>query len=442
MLKKVPSKTRKSAKRDSKDKAQIFQSPKGMHDILPQEQPWWEKVRGVVKEIAEFYNFSRIDTPILESIDIFERTIGEATDIVEKQMFVLKSRGKDKLVLRPENTAGIVRAYLQHGLSRVSQPIKLYYLGPFFRYEQPQAGRYRQFYQAGFEIIGAEQDPIYDAQIILATFRLAEELKIKNLIIQINSIGCKNCRPAYKRKLQDYYKTRQNKICKDCKRRLFINPMRLLDCKNEECEKVKENAPIIVDHLCTACRSHFKATLEYLDVLALPYTLNHHLVRGLDYYNRTVFELFVEGPNIALGGGGRYDYLGEMLGAKKAIMPAVGVALGIERLIEAMKSQEINVASKSKAKIFLIQMGDPAKKKAITVIEEFRRGGLRIIESLGKDSLNAQLKLADKEGVEIAMILGQREVFEDSIIIRDMKSGVQETVPLIKAVAEVKKRLH
>lgn len=442
MPKKFSSSLKKKGKKESKEKTLVFQSPKGMHDILPQDQPWWEKVRSATKEIAEFYNFSRIDTPILESTEIFEKAIGESTDIVEKQMFSVKTHGKDKLVLRPENTAGIIRSYIQHGLSRTSQPLKVYYIGPFFRYEQPQAGRYRQFHQVGFEIIGAEADPIFDVQAIIASFRLAESLKIKNLVIQINSIGCKNCRGAYRRKLQDYYKSKQNKICKDCKRRLATNPLRLLDCKNEDCEEIKNKAPITVDYLCANCKSHFKSVLEYLDSLGMPYSLNPYLVRGLDYYNKTVFELFIEGLNIAIGGGGRYDYLGEMIGVKKTILPAIGVALGVERLIEAMKIGGVNGVSRPKARVFLIQMGDPAKKKAISLIEEFRKADLRIAESLGKDSLNSQLKLADKEGMDVALILGQREVFEDRIIIRDMKSGVQETVPIEKVIGEVKKRLR
>jgi histidyl-tRNA synthetase len=420
----------------------LFQSPKGMHDILPAEQPWWDKLRKVSQEVADFYNFSRIDTPILEDVEVFKRGVGVTTDIVEKQMFVFRTKSGDYLALRPENTAGIVRAYFQHGLSHLPQPLKLYYFGPFFRYEQPQAGRYRQFHQIGFEILGGGDNPIYDSQIILISFRLIEELKIKNAIIQLNSIGCKNCRQAYRRKLQNYYQKSSRKICKDCRRRLAANPLRLLDCKNEKCEQIKKEAPIMLDELCASCKNHFKEVLEYLDELNLPYTLNPHLVRGLDYYNRTVFEITVEGYNISFGGGGRYDYLGEILGGRKSILPAVGSGLGAERIIEAMKAQGVAGLSKSKAKVFLVQIGKPAQKKALVLVEDFRRAGIKVIESLGRDSLNAQLKIADREGVELALILGQKEVFEENIIIRDMKSGAQETMPLNKIVEEVKKRLH
>ncbi len=432
---------RKNINKEEKRKT-AFQSPKGMHDILPLDQPWWDKVKKITQEIADFYGFLRIDTPILESAEIFEKSVGQATDIVEKQMFVLKSRGGDRLVLRPEGTSAIVRAYFQHNLNRLGQPIKLYYFGPMFRYEQPQAGRYRQFYQIGFEILGGEDDPIYDAQIILATYRLIEELKIKKLIIQLNSIGCKNCRLVYRRKLQDYYRKLQDKICKDCRRRLSINPLRLLDCKNPTCEAIKTQAPIILDNLCQSCRNHFRAVLEYLDELNLTYTINPYLVRGLDYYNRTVFEIFTESTNISLAGGGRYDYLGEMIGAKRGSLAAVGSSLGVERLIETAKAQGIGGVSRTKAKVFLVQIGKPAKKKSLCLIEAFREAGIKVLESLGRESLKSQLKVADREEVEMALILGQREVFEDSIIIRDMKSGSQETVPLQKVVEEVKKRLR
>ncbi|PIU98384.1 histidine--tRNA ligase [Candidatus Wolfebacteria bacterium CG03_land_8_20_14_0_80_40_12] len=434
------SKQKKSIKTEKKTKT-LFQSPKGMHDILPEEQPYWERIKKIGQEIADFYNFSRIDTPIIESAEIFEKSIGAATDIVEKQMFYLKSLGKDKLALRPEGTAGIVRAYLEHGLSKSAQPLKLYYFGPMFRYESPQAGRYRQFHQAGFEIIGSKDDPVRDAQVILAGFRLIEELKIKNLNVGINSIGCKNCRLNYRKKLQDYYKKTQNEICRDCKRRLILNPLRLLDCKNEICQPAKAGAPIILNHLCSLCKSHFRGVLEYLDELGLSYVLNPYLVRGFDYYNRTIFEFLSESHNLSLGGGGRYDGLAEMLGAKHSLQ-ACGSGLGVERLIETMKSQGIKGFLKNKPKVFLAHIGQPAKKRAVWLIEEFRKGGVKIIESFGRESLKSQLRAANKEDINLALILGQKEVFEDSVIIKDMKSGSQETVPLSKAVEQVKKRIH
>lgn len=429
----------KKEKREKEVKT-LFQSLRGMHDILPAEQPWWDKLVKATSDITNFYNFSRIETPLVERAEIFERGIGVDSDIVEKQMFALKTRSGERLVLRPENTAGVIRAYLEHGLSHLPQPLKIYYYGPFFRYEQPQAGRYRQFHQVGFEILGGEADPLYDVQTALVSLRLIEELKIKNPIIQINSLGCKNCRAIYRRKLQDYYRKLIYKTCKNCRRRLSLNPLRLLDCKNENCEQFKDRAPIMLDYLCSTCKAYFREVLEYLDELNLPYILNSHLVRGLDYYNGTVFELFSEGSNISLGGGGRYDHLGEILGGRKNILPAVGSSLGAERIIELMKAQGIEGLGKIKAKVFLVQIGKPAKKKIFGLIEAFRLAGIKVAESLSRESLGSQLKIADREKAEIALILGQREVFEESIIIRDMKSGAQEIVPLNKVVEEVRKR--
>ncbi|MBI4993513.1 histidine--tRNA ligase [Candidatus Wolfebacteria bacterium] len=409
-----------------------------MHDILPVDQPFWNKARNSASKIADSFNFQKIETPILESVEIFERT-GEATDIVEKQMFFVKSRGSDKLVLKPEGTAPVMRAYLQHGLSKLSQPVRLFYISPIFRYEAPQAGRFRQHHQAGFEILGGEGEPIYNAVTILALYRLLEELKIKNLVVQINSIGCKVCRQAYIKKLQEYYKKNLGKVCKDCKNRYQARPLRLLDCKEEKCALIKADAPIIIDKLCNSCKKHFKATLEYLDELNLPYMINNYLVRGLDYYNGPVFEIFSEGNNMALSSGGRYDYLSEMLGGNK--VHAVGGSVGLERAIEAMKSLGIEIPQKGVPDVFLIHIGDEAKKKNLVIFEELRRAGVKIIESFEKESLKSQLRLADKFGATLTLILGQREVFEESVIIRNMKTGVQESVALKKVVEEVKKRL-
>ena len=422
-------------------------SVKGTHDVLPSEQFVWEKLRKGIRHVAEIYSFSRIDTPILENLDLFQRGVGEATDIVEKQMYTLTTKGGDKLVLRPEGTSAIARAYIQHGLSHVSQPLKVYYNGPFFRYEQPQAGRYRQFNQVGFEIIGGENDPIYDVQVMITALRLLESLKFKNISIHLNSIGCKACRTIYKKKLLNFYKNKKKEICKDCERRMSENPLRLLDCKDEHCEIVKKEAPSIIDDLCAPCRKHFKEVLEYAEELKLPYQLDPFIVRGLDYYNRTVFEFFVEiesadggkTTSLALGGGGRYDHLFEILGHRNN--PAVGMAFGMERIVEAIKACNINLTPRPKNRVFLIVIGIEAKKRGLSLIEEFVKSGINISESIGKNSLGAQLKVSDKEGASWALILGQKEVFKESVIIRDLKTGVQETVLLKKVVVEIKKRL-
>ncbi|MBI1838749.1 MAG: histidine--tRNA ligase, partial [Candidatus Colwellbacteria bacterium] len=317
------------------------------------------------------------------------------------------------------------------------QPLKLYYFGPVFRHEKPQAGRFRQFNQLGFEIVGGESDPIYDAQIIIAAYRFLQEAKIKDLVVQINSIGCRACRPNYRKKLIDYYK--KQKLCRDCVRRLEKNPLRLLDCKNEICKPAKLNAPSILDSLCSACKSHFREALEFLDEVKIPYALNPRLVRGLDYYNRTVFEIFTDGNELALAAGGRYDYLTEILGGRDT--KAVGVAMGIERIVEILSAENSSGIQKGKSKVFLIHVGDVTKRKGLALIEEFRRENLPIVEVLGKDSLSAQLERASKAKSPMALIFGQKEAYEESIILRSMETGVQELIPLSKIVDEVKKRL-
>lgn len=431
----------------SKSKLNL-RNAKGMHDILPPEQIWWDKVLREFEYIADQYSFSRIETPIVEGAEIFEKSLGLTTDIVEKQMFSLKNTS-DPLVLRPEGTAGIVRAYFQHGLSHLGQPLKLFYLGPMFRKEQPQAGRFRQFHQAGFEILGGEDDSVYDAQVILAMNRFLDRCKIGSVVeLRLNSIGCRNCRPNYRKKLLDYYKPLVAKLCKDCQRRMKENPLRLLDCKSETCQPLKENLPVSLDYLCAYCSRHFKAVLEFLEELKISYSFDHYLVRGLDYYNRTVFEFVAsinsetgEKLNLEIGGGGRYDYLLNLFSGRED-GAGVGGAFGLERVIEAMKAAKVNLGIRGKRrKIFFVHIGDMAKKRSLALIEELRGVGVPVIESLGRNSLGAQLRSANKEDADYALLFGQKEAFEDSIIIRDLQSGVQETVPLKKMLQEVKKRL-
>ena len=368
---------KKTGEKNKKVFEEGLRAPKGTHDILPSQQIWWDRISKEVNELAEFYNFNRIETPILEYASVFERGVGEETDMVGKEMYFVKSKGEDRLVLRPEGTAPIARAYLEHHLGRTASLQKFFYLGPMFRHERPQAGRFRQFTQIGFEVMGGSNDPIYDAEIILLSDRLLRNLKIKNVVLKINSIGCRVCRPTYKRQLQNYYKDKEKKLCPDCQRRLKTNPLRLLDCKHESCQPFKIDAPNFLDKLCSGCSSHFKSVLEYLEELKMSYSVDNTLVRGLDYYNRTVFEFFVEGPGSefgALPAGGRYDYLIEMLGGR--MTPAVGVAIGIERLISVMKAQGLEAPPRVHKKVFLIHVGELAKKKSLNLLESLRSAGI------------------------------------------------------------------
>lgn len=409
-----------------------------MNDILPKDQIWWDLINQAGRQVSELRDLHFIETPILEPVGLFEAGIGAVTDIVEKEMFVFKTKGGDEVALRPENTAPIMRSYLQHQLGYFSSPLKVFYSGPFFRYERPQAGRERQFHQWGFEIIG-DGDPVYDAEIILASLAMFNELKLKGVQVKINTIGCRVCRPTYRQKLKDYYRFRKSKLCKDCQRRYDKNIFRLLDCKEEGCRKIRENAPIILDHLCQNCNNHFKSVLEIIEDSGVAYEPDPYLVRGLDYYNRTVFEFYHPSSSSELGGGGRYDYLAELLGGR--LIPAVGSALGVERIIEAMKAQNINPNAKLKPKTFFVAIGDQAKKSSSRLMGQLRQAGLIVGEALGKKSLKAQLKTADRIKAKLALIFGQKEVFEGTVIVRDMETGAQETVILDKMIEEVKKRL-
>jgi histidyl-tRNA synthetase len=418
-----------------------FQAPRGMHDRMPVDAPYWERIESVSADLAREYGFGRLETPVLEHADLYRKTTGEESDIVEKEMYVVRTKGGDMFALRPEYTPGICRAYLENSMSRLGQPQKLFYLGQVFRHDRPQLGRYRQFTQIGFETIGGQNDPVYDAEIIAIATDLLSTLKIKNTALKVNSVGCRICRPIYKKQLQNYYKNHEKELCVDCVRRLKTNPLRLLDCKEPACVALKEKAPNFLDKLCVVCSGHFRGVLEYLDEAKISYLLDNTLVRGLDYYSRTVFEIFAEGAEVELGsvlGGGRYDYLMEMIGGH--MTPALGFASGAERLIAVMKARGIEFSPRNGRKIFLAHAGELAKKKAFALVRELRADGLNIVEALAKESLSAQLKVADKENIGIALILGQKEIYEESIILRDLKSGVQEAVALSKIVAEIKKR--
>jgi histidyl-tRNA synthetase len=419
-----------------------FQSPTGMHDILPEDQKYFRKIYELCEEMANFYEFERIETPILEDTELFSRGVGIGTDIVEKQMFTFKTRGGDYLTLRPEGTAPIVRAYIEHGMQNLPQPLKLWYFGPYFRAERPQFGRYRQFWQFGFETIG-EEGPVIDVQIIQVFYNLLKELKFKNLVVALNSIGCSQCRPYFKKILASYFRNRESSLCADCGRRLRENPLRILDCKEEKCQMVVSQAPQMLDHLCESCHRHFKEVLEFFDDLSLPYALSPYLVRGLDYYTKTVFEISEdseEGKKVgALTGGGRYDNLARILGGKPT--PGCGGASGIERILILMKGKKLRFSQSPFPKIFLAQLGDLAKRKSLILVEEFRKIRIPVSESLGRDSLKAQLNRANRIGAKFALILGQKEALEGSVIIKDMETGRQDLVKFEKAVEEMKKRL-
>ncbi|MCX6785415.1 MAG: histidine--tRNA ligase [Candidatus Komeilibacteria bacterium] len=440
-------------------KKKAFQLVKGMRDILPEEQRYWDFLRDLINKIAKTYGFSRLDTPLVEAADLFVRGIGQVTDIVEKEMYAFVDQGGDHLALRPEGTAGLARAYVEHGMHNLPQPVKLFYFGPMFRHDKPQTGRYRQHWQFGFEILG-EADPIVDAQVILVAYKIYQSLNLP-VNIQINSIGCPGCRPDYENELKDYFKKHKNRLSELSQHRLLKNPLRILDSKEKEDLPIIADAPQQIDFLCEDCRNHFMLLFEYLDDLGIPYALNPTIVRGLDYYGRTTFEIWTAeeeenspreaggeagrltdsaGRQSALGGGGRYDGLVELLGGNPT--PAVGFAGGVERLIAQMKEKDIKVPEREKPEIFLAQLGSEARKKALVLFEELKEAGLAVSENLSKSGLKVQLENADKQKVKFTLILGQKEIVDGTIMIRDMENGIQEVVDFTKVVAEVKKRLE
>jgi histidyl-tRNA synthetase len=445
MAKAKKTKVVKTAKKPKMEKPKeeplVLQPLRGMKDILPVDQPYWEQVRRVSERLARDYGFSRIDTPVLEYLDLFVRNIGEGTDIVEKEMYAFTTKGNDKVALRPELTAGNCRAYIQHGMNVLSKPVKLFSTGPVYRYDRPQEGRYREHYQVNYDAYG-EIDSILDAQMIQVASRVVQSLGIKSVQIQVNSIGCPVCRKDYRALLVSYLESKKNKLCQDCKRRMYVNPLRVLDCKEDKCAQVAAAAPQSVDHLCEDCRNHFKTLLEYLDELDLPYIINPRLVRGLDYYTKTVFEIWSgseEGRKSSLGGGGRYDKLIKTMGGEDT--PAIGFALGVERLILEMKRVQAKPYKAPKPKVFLAQLGALAKKKSLRLFSEMEKNGILVAESFGRGSLKSQLKVANRLGVEITLILGQKETLDGTVIVKNMTTGVQETVSMDKMVDLIKRKL-
>ncbi len=438
----------------TKKQAILIQSPKGMHDILPEDYELYQKVYEKAEEISEYYGFSPIQTPHLERTELFGASLGETSDIIEKQMYTLRTVGGDHLALRPEGTVGIMRAYLEHGMHTLPQPVMLRYKGSFFRHERPQKGRFREFQQFGLEIINEEKASAEAVVIKILTMTL-EELGAGPIIVRINSLGDKDCKAGYRKDLLSYYRKKTSNLCKSCQKRFKTNPLRLLDCKEEGCAEIKKGAPQMINYLCNPCKQHFKEVLEFLDSSGIPYFLDSYLVRGLDYYSRTVFEIFkdnkkkqdqdgetkneVEETQIALGGGGRYDYLAKMLSRKD--FPAIGGGLGVDRVVQLLKEKDAKTKTNKTPKVFFVQLGSAAKHKSLDIMEKFRKTHLPVAQSMGKDSLKGQMKIADKLNVPYALIMGQKEVMEESIIIHDMNSRAQETVSVDKVVEIIKQKI-
>jgi len=408
----------------------VYKAPRGTSDILPQEQGYWRYIEEKASSLCQLYGYERIDTPVFEDARLFVRTIGPATDIVEKETYTFEDRGGDPMTLRPEGTAPICRAYIEHGMHNLPQPVRLYYFASIFRYERPQKGRYRQHQQFGIEALGGS-DPALDAEVVDMAWQFFASLSLGHLRLLLNSIGCKLCRPKYLERLTGYYGEHISSLCPDCKQRLKRNPLRLLDCKKPSCYGIAESAPRSIDYLCPQCEQHFESVIGYLSLLGIPFEQNHRLVRGLDYYTRTVFEIQPqgeEGAQTALGGGGRYDDLIEELGGKPT--PAIGFAVGMDRIVLNVKKQGSSTPVTSGFMIFVAYLGEKAKAEAVKLTAELRRAGIAAIYSFGDRSLKAQLRQANTLGSAYALILGEEEVKSGTVVLRDMAKGEQRTVPI------------
>ena len=449
--------------------------PKGTRDILNVDFFFYQGLFERAAEIAGYYGFTPIETPILEKEDLFTAGIGTHTDIVEKEMYVIKGKRQgSQLVLRPEGTAPVMRAYIENGLHTLPQPAMLYYFGPFFRHDQPQRGRYREFYQFGLEMLGSSHS-ISDAIIIHVTNLILKEVGFDETTVLINSIGCKDCRQNYIKAVTNHYKKRVAALCPHCKVRIKRNALRLLDCKDESCKSLKGEAPEAIAYLCEGCKTHFKEVLEYIEKLGITYRIDNTLVRGLDYYSRTVFEIVeeitakkpqegeaqkdapakneggeekepekkvptVEPAPLSIAGGGRYDYLARALGSRRDI-PSVGAAIGIDRVIGSASFKKISPRIVKKPKVYFIQIGFEAKAKSLAVIETLRKAKVPIIHSLSKDKLSIQLGMAEKSEIPFVIIIGQKEALDGTVIVRKMSTRLQDTVKVEKLAEYLKKHL-
>ena len=416
----------------------MFQAPRGTSDHLPEEQKYWRFIESKAVEVAARFGFGRIDTPAFEDSNLFIRSVGEGTDIVEKEMYTFDDRGGDSITLRPEGTAPVCRAYLEHGMHNLPQPVRLYYFCPVFRYERPQAGRFRQHHQFGVEVLG-DGDPSVDAEVIEVAWDLMTSLGLTDINLLINSVGDPQCRPAYVEKLREYYSGHKEKLCTDCKERLDRNPLRLLDCKVERDHVLGNDAPKSADNLCGDCSEHWNKLLKYLDAMRLPYQIDHRMVRGLDYYTRTVFEVqpVDGGGQSTICGGGRYDGLITALGGRDT--PGIGFATGLERLTLNLKRSEVSVPEEPKPRYLVANVGDDARIAALELSVRLRRAGVGVILGSGTRGLRGQMRQANALEIPFALILGDDEIEKGEVMVRDMESSAQESRPVAEFIEEVTK---
>lgn len=415
----------------------MIQKLKGTRDILPKEIVVWQYIEKIAKDLFEKYGYNEIRTPVIESLDLFQRSVGETTDVVQKEMYNFEDKGGRKIALRPEGTAGVVRAYIEDGLSSEPSPMKLWYEMSMYRYENVQKGRQREFNQIGAELFGAESY-MADVEVIEMCTKFFEKLNIKDIELNINSIGCPECRSKYKEALKDFIRPNLDKYCDTCKTRFEKNPMRILDCKEETCKKLNQNAPKILDYLCDECKAHFENVKNALDELGISYKVDSNIVRGLDYYTRTVFEFVSKIDGLTVLGGGRYDGLAEELGGAKT--PAIGFATGMERLIDVFQANNPDLNLEKNMQVFVAYIGDKANLYATKYVEKLRDVGIYAEKDIMGRSLKAQLKYADKKKAKYVITIGDNEIETGKASLKNMATGEEEEIDL-NNIEEIKSKV-
>lgn len=404
-----------------------LQALRGTQDILPNDIYKWSYMENIIRDLCALYGYGEIRTPIFEETKLFLRGIGDTTDVVTKEMYTFEDRGGRSITLRPENTASAVRAFLEHKLYGDQGVHKLFYIGSMFRYDRPQAGRYREFHQFGVEILGASS-PLADVEVIVLAYRLFQKLGLQNLELRINSIGDKNCRNAYKKELISYYESQKDMLCEDCKQRLYKNPLRLLDCKEDNCKILAKNAPVITNYLCEECHNKFEKVKSGLTALHISYVVDPGLVRGLDYYTNTAFEIQYPplGAQSAICGGGRYDKLVEEMGGPD--VPGIGFAVGLERLLLALEGQNLIPNCPQKSSVYIVALGEKAEIEGLKIQGELREKGVTTYMDLQEKSLKGQMKQAGKVQSIYAVIIGENEIEQGKATVKHMQTGEQSEI--------------
>ena len=419
----------------------LSKAPRGTKDITPKDVYKWHYVEKKFREICALYGYEEIRTPIFEHTEVFARSVGDTTDVVQKEMYSFTDRGDRQLSLKPEGTAGVIRSFIENKMYADTQPTKLYYITPCFRYERPQAGRQRQFHQFGIEVLGSD-GPSVDAEVISLAVQFFNEMGLKNLSVNINSVGCPKCREEYNRKLKEYLDKKVDVLCETCLERKDKNPMRVIDCKNPHCKENLQDIPFMIDHLCEDCKDHFDKLQTYLKEMDINYVVDKTIVRGLDYYKKTAFEIISNdiGSQSTVCGGGRYDGLVEMLGGPKGIS-GIGFGLGVERLLLTLENNNIEIENPKSTDIYIATIGDAAKTKSFKLIKDLRSNHISADNDHLDKSLKAQFKYSDKLNAKYTVVIGDDELANDTATLKNMKTSEQTTIKLSELVDELKKRL-